>query len=78
MCTLTQIHVPPLLRQICPSDLVQTEEWVSSPSHCQKFYQAPLTKDKVHFVDTPEALQRCRNIVLKVCMLDVSLERINK
>ncbi|XP_036972745.1 exonuclease mut-7 homolog isoform X2 [Acanthopagrus latus] len=61
----TQQSLPPDLQQICPSDLVQTEEWVSSPSHRQKFYQAPLTKDKVHFVDTPEALQRCRNIVLK-------------
>lgn len=43
----------------------QTEDWIPSQSHCQKFYQVPLTKDKVHFVDSPEALQRCRNIVLK-------------
>ncbi|XP_073334790.1 exonuclease mut-7 homolog [Pagrus major] len=61
----TQQSLPPDLQQICPSDSAQTEEWMSSPSHCQKFYQAPLTRDKVHFVNTPEALQRCRNIVLK-------------
>lgn len=33
----------------------------------------PLTKDKVHFVDTPEALQSCRNIVLKVKRLEGSI-----
>ncbi|KAM9338414.1 exonuclease mut-7 homolog [Symphorus nematophorus] len=61
----TQQSLPPDLQQICLSDSAEMEEWTPSQSHCQKFYQVPLTKDKVHFVDTPEALQRCRNIVLK-------------
>lgn len=61
----TQQSLPPDLQQIGLSGSAQTEEWIPSQSHCQKFYQVPLTKDKVHFVDSPEALQRCRNIVLK-------------
>ncbi|KAF3848937.1 hypothetical protein F7725_015434 [Dissostichus mawsoni] len=59
----TQQDLPPDLQHIGGS--AQTEDWIPSQSHCQKFYQVPLTKDKVHFVDSPEALQRCRNIVLK-------------
>ncbi|XP_053267889.1 exonuclease mut-7 homolog [Pleuronectes platessa] len=61
----TQQRLPPDLQQICPSGSEQTEEWISSQHHCQRFYQVPLTKDKVSFVGTAEALQRCRNIVLK-------------
>lgn len=61
----TQQSLPPHLQQVHLSDSAQTEEWTPSESHRQKFYQVPITKDKVHFVDTPEALQRCRNIVLK-------------
>nr|XP_019937305.1 PREDICTED: exonuclease mut-7 homolog [Paralichthys olivaceus] len=61
----TQQCLPPDLQQICPSDSAKTEEWISSQHHCQRFYQVPLTKDKVSFVGTAEALQRCRNIVLK-------------
>lgn len=55
-----------VLRQICLNDLTQEEEWIPPQSHCQKFYQAPLTKNKVHFVDTLETLQRYQSIVLKV------------
>uniref|UniRef100_UPI0037E87D7B exonuclease mut-7 homolog n=1 Tax=Semicossyphus pulcher TaxID=241346 RepID=UPI0037E87D7B len=61
----TQQSLPPELQQIHLSDSAQTEEWIPSQSHRQRFYQVPLTKDKVHFVDTQEALQRCRKIVLK-------------
>ncbi|XP_047426125.1 exonuclease mut-7 homolog isoform X2 [Mugil cephalus] len=61
----TQQSLPPHLQQICMSNSGQTEGWVPSQSHCQKFYQVPLTRDKVHFVDTPESLQPCRSIVLK-------------
>ncbi|XP_042365330.1 exonuclease mut-7 homolog [Plectropomus leopardus] len=60
-----QQSLPPHLQQIGACGSAQTEEWILSQSHCQKFYQVPLTKDKVHFVDSLEALQRCRNIVLK-------------
>ncbi|XP_031133903.1 exonuclease mut-7 homolog isoform X1 [Sander lucioperca] len=63
----TQQSLPPGLQQIGWSGSAQTEQWIPSRSHCQKFYQVPLTKDKVHFVDSPESLQRCRNIVLKEC-----------
>lgn len=66
MCTLAKnAHTPPL-RQIGPSGSAKPEEWRPSRSDCQNFYQVPLTRDKVHFVDSPEALQRCRNTVLKV------------
>ncbi|KAG8010634.1 Exonuclease mut-7-like protein, partial [Nibea albiflora] len=61
----TQQSLPPDLQQIRLSHSAQTEDWTPSQSHCQRFYQAPITKDKVHFVDTLEALRRCRNIVLK-------------
>ncbi|XP_008298904.1 exonuclease mut-7 homolog [Stegastes partitus] len=60
-----QQSLPPELQQICQNDPGQTEEWVPSQAHCQRFYQVPLSKDKVQFVDTPEALKRCRSIVLK-------------
>lgn len=61
----SQCSLPPDLQQTHRSDPAQTEEWMPSQSYCQKFYQAPLTKDKVHFVETSEALQRCRNTILK-------------
>ncbi|XP_030597907.1 exonuclease mut-7 homolog isoform X1 [Archocentrus centrarchus] len=61
----TQRSLPRTLQQICLSDTTETEEWELSQSHCEKFYQVPLTKDKVHFVDTPEALEKCQHIVLK-------------
>ncbi|XP_074474181.1 exonuclease mut-7 homolog [Sebastes fasciatus] len=61
----TQQSLPPDLQQIGPSGSARTEQWIPSRSHCKKFYQVPLTKDKVNFVDSPEALQRCRNFVLK-------------
>ncbi|XP_014324481.1 exonuclease mut-7 homolog isoform X1 [Xiphophorus maculatus] len=60
-----QQSLPPDLQQICLNDLTQEEEWIPPQSHCQKFYQAPLTKNKVHFVDTLETLQRYQSIVLK-------------
>ncbi|KAM3874359.1 exonuclease mut-7 homolog [Diretmus argenteus] len=41
------------------------EEWVPPQSHCQRFYQLKLTRDKIHFLDTQEGLRRCRDTVLK-------------
>ncbi|KAG7498615.1 exonuclease mut-7-like [Solea senegalensis] len=58
-----QQSLPPHLQQIC--DSAQTEDWIPSQLHRQRFYQVPLAKDKVHFVRTVEDLQRCRNILLK-------------
>ncbi|KAM4719370.1 exonuclease mut-7 homolog [Anableps anableps] len=60
-----QQSLPPDLQQICLNDITQEEEWVPPHFHCQKFYQVPLTKDKVHFIDTPETLYRCQSLVLK-------------
>ncbi|XP_017266260.1 exonuclease mut-7 homolog [Kryptolebias marmoratus] len=60
-----QQRLPPDLQRISSTDLAQTEEWVPSQSHRQRFYQVPLTKDKVQFVDTLEALHQCRTSVLK-------------
>ncbi|XP_063336785.1 exonuclease mut-7 homolog isoform X2 [Pelmatolapia mariae] len=61
----TQQSLPRALQQISLSDTAETEEWELAQSHCGKFYQVPLTKYKVHFVDTPEALERCQSILLK-------------
>lgn len=54
-----------LLRQ---AHLNKPEQTESTPplSQCEKFYQVPLTEDKIHFVDTPEALLQCQKVVLKV------------
>ncbi|XP_062290274.1 exonuclease mut-7 homolog [Scomber scombrus] len=61
----TQQSLPTHLQLEHLGDSAQTEDWKPSESHCHKFYQVPVTKDKVHFVDTPEALQTCRSVVLK-------------
>ncbi|XP_034047943.1 exonuclease mut-7 homolog isoform X2 [Thalassophryne amazonica] len=53
------------VQQLCLSNSTKIEEWKPSQSHCQRFYQVPLTKDQVHIVETPEGLQRCQDIVLK-------------
>ncbi|XP_074545818.1 exonuclease mut-7 homolog [Halichoeres trimaculatus] len=61
----TQQSPPPELQEMYQTDSAQAEEWVPSQDHLEKFYQVPLSKDHVYFVDTQEALQRCQNIVLK-------------
>lgn len=55
-----------LLRQLSLHDSTQMQDWTPSRSHCDRFYQVPLTKDQVQFVDSLEALQRCRDVVLQV------------
>ncbi|XP_055006656.1 exonuclease mut-7 homolog, partial [Boleophthalmus pectinirostris] len=50
----TQQTLPKHLRHIL-LDSTQSEDWVPSSSYCEKFYQVPLTRDKVIFVDTQEA-----------------------
>lgn len=61
----TQQTLPQHLQHALLNDSIPNEDWVSSPSYCEKFYQAPLTRDQVLFVDTPEALQKCQTAVLK-------------
>ncbi|XP_037340453.2 exonuclease mut-7 homolog isoform X2 [Pungitius pungitius] len=61
----TQQSLPSDLQQIGVRDSAKTEDWKPSRSHCKTFYQVPVTKENVHFVASPEALRRCRNIVLK-------------
>lgn len=56
----------PLLRQLSLDDSTQTQDWMPSPSHRDRFYQVPLTRDRVQFVDSLEALRRCRNVLLQV------------
>lgn len=56
----------PLLRQVDLNKPEQTRS-MPPPSTCEKFYQVPLTEERIHLVDTPEVLSRCQNIVLKVC-----------
>uniref|UniRef100_A0A3P9KSJ1 Exonuclease 3'-5' domain containing 3 n=1 Tax=Oryzias latipes TaxID=8090 RepID=A0A3P9KSJ1_ORYLA len=59
----TQRSLPPDLQQIFPNDSTKSEEWL--PCNADKFYRVPLTKDQVHFVNTPEALQKCGSTLLK-------------
>uniref|UniRef100_A0A3Q4BZM5 3'-5' exonuclease domain-containing protein n=1 Tax=Mola mola TaxID=94237 RepID=A0A3Q4BZM5_MOLML len=60
-----QQSLPSHLQHLHLSNPAQTEEWTPPQSHRDKFYQAPITEDKVHFVDSVEALQTCRHVVLK-------------
>uniref|UniRef100_A0A672IYX4 Exonuclease 3'-5' domain containing 3 n=1 Tax=Salarias fasciatus TaxID=181472 RepID=A0A672IYX4_SALFA len=53
------------MQQMPLSQSAQPEEWVPSQAHQQKFYQLLIPQDKVHLVDTLEALQTCRNTLLK-------------
>ncbi|CAN9504964.1 unnamed protein product [Ophioblennius macclurei] len=61
----TQQSLPPDLQQMLLSQPAQTEEWIPSQSHQQRFYQVPIPRDKVLLVDSLEALQTCRQAVLK-------------
>ncbi|KAM9307243.1 exonuclease mut-7 homolog [Pholidichthys leucotaenia] len=60
----TQQSLPTHLQQVSPSDS-ESEDWEPCQSHRQKFYQVPLPKNHVHFVDTPDALHRCQSVILK-------------
>ncbi|XP_033832012.1 exonuclease mut-7 homolog [Periophthalmus magnuspinnatus] len=60
----TQQTLPQHLRHVL-LDSTQNEDWVPSSSHCERFYQVPLSRDKVIFVDTPEALQKHQTLLLK-------------
>uniref|UniRef100_A0A8C5H4E6 3'-5' exonuclease domain-containing protein n=1 Tax=Gouania willdenowi TaxID=441366 RepID=A0A8C5H4E6_GOUWI len=60
----TQQDLLPDLQQMS-LESASSDEWVPLQAHQQRFYQVPLGKDKVHFVDTLEALQGCRGALLK-------------
>ncbi|XP_051907448.1 exonuclease mut-7 homolog [Hippocampus zosterae] len=59
----TQLSLSP--EQQHATNATHSEEWTPSEAHCQKFYQPPLSKEKVQYVDTLEALQSCRDALLK-------------
>ncbi|XP_072515421.1 exonuclease mut-7 homolog [Salminus brasiliensis] len=55
---------------ICP-----LESWVTPQSHQLQYYQLPLAREKVHFVQTLEQLQLCREAVLQPgCVVGVDME----
>eukprot|EP00066_Takifugu_rubripes_P026856 XP_011616122.1 PREDICTED: exonuclease mut-7 homolog isoform X2 [Takifugu rubripes] len=60
----TQQDLPPHLQQVDPNKPEQTRS-MPPPSTCEKFYQVPLTEERIHLVDTPEVLSRCQKVVLK-------------
>ncbi|XP_075885074.1 exonuclease mut-7 homolog [Nelusetta ayraudi] len=60
-----QQSLPPHLRQLSLADSTQTQDWTASPSHRDRFYQVPLTRDRVQFVDSLETLRSCRDVVLQ-------------
>ncbi|KAG9263260.1 hypothetical protein AMEX_G23275 [Astyanax mexicanus] len=41
------------------------ESWVTPQSHQLQYYQLPLTREKIHFIQTLEQLQLCRDTVLQ-------------
>lgn len=61
----TRQTLPQNLQGAVLNDATPNEDWVPSLSHCERFYQVPFTRDKVLFVDSPEALQRCQATLLK-------------
>ncbi|XP_061913437.1 exonuclease mut-7 homolog isoform X1 [Entelurus aequoreus] len=65
-----------LAAELLPSThSAQTEEWTPSEEHRQNFYQLPLSRDKVHHVDTLEALAACRKTLLqKGAVVGVDME----
>lgn len=61
----TQQSLPHHLQQVQLNNSDPNEDWMLSPSHCERFYQPPLNRDQVLFIDSPEALQRCQTTLLK-------------
>lgn len=43
-----------------------SESWMPPQSDQQKYYQLPLTRENVHFVETLDELELCKEAVLKV------------
>ncbi|KAM4634374.1 exonuclease mut-7 homolog isoform 2-T2 [Polymixia lowei] len=55
----------PDLQHLSLSHSAQNEEWILPRSVCETFYQLPLTRDKVLFLNTLEGLQKCQETLLK-------------
>nr|XP_046161384.1 exonuclease mut-7 homolog isoform X2 [Oncorhynchus gorbuscha] len=69
----TQESLPPSLREV--SKGCNAELWDPSQAHRDRFYQLPITRDHVHFLETVEGLQRCRDTVLQPgCIVGVDME----
>ncbi|KAM6984825.1 exonuclease mut-7 homolog [Aplochiton taeniatus] len=58
----TQQSLPPAQQQVCPNN---REVWDPPPAHQKRFYQLPIVRDRVCFLDTPEGLQQCKQAVLQ-------------
>lgn len=43
-----------------------SESWMPPQSDQKKYYQLPLTRENVHFVETLDELELCKEAVLKV------------
>uniref|UniRef100_A0AAV2IXE0 3'-5' exonuclease domain-containing protein n=1 Tax=Knipowitschia caucasica TaxID=637954 RepID=A0AAV2IXE0_KNICA len=69
----TQRTLPDHLRHVI-LDSIPSDDWVPSSEHFVRFYQVPLTRDKVIFVDTPEALQKYQPLLLKEGVVGVDME----
>ncbi|XP_029548132.1 exonuclease mut-7 homolog isoform X1 [Salmo trutta] len=69
----TQESLPPSLREV--SKGCNAESWDPSQAHRDRFYQLPITRDHVHFLETLEGLQCCRDTVLQPgCIVGVDME----
>ncbi|KAJ7986881.1 hypothetical protein DPEC_G00333000 [Dallia pectoralis] len=55
--------LPPSLRKVAKSS--SAESWDTPQAHCDRFYQLPITREHVHFLEMPEELERCRKAVLQ-------------
>ncbi|XP_041741386.1 exonuclease mut-7 homolog [Coregonus clupeaformis] len=69
----TQESLPPSLREV--SKGCSAESWDPPQAHRDRFYQLPITRDHVHFLETLEGLQLCRETVLQPgCIVGVDME----
>ncbi|KAK7120216.1 hypothetical protein R3I94_020278 [Phoxinus phoxinus] len=51
------------------------ESWTPPQSYQKKYYQLPLARENVHFVETLDKVERCREAVLKPgCVVGIDME----
>ncbi|XP_051541724.1 exonuclease mut-7 homolog isoform X2 [Myxocyprinus asiaticus] len=75
------IGVWDIIQSLSPKQLemcavsVQPESWTPPQSYLQKYYQLPLAREDVHFVETLDELEQCRQAVLKPgCVVGLDME----